>query len=637
MTQSASAAGAPHVSALLTTPRSCFCGDVRSSHVGQTLLLKGWVHRRRDHGGLLFVDLRDRAGLVQIVFDSDLVGKDGLERAAALRDEFVIAVRGKVTPRSAETVNPKLGTGEIEIRAVEFEVLNPSEPTPFKLDDHQEINEEMRLRYRYLDLRRPALQRNFLLRHAATQSVRTFLSDNGFIEFETPILTKSTPEGARDFLVPSRLDPGNFYALPQSPQLFKQLLMVAGYDRYFQIARCFRDEDLRANRQPEFTQIDLEFSFITVNELIEVMEKLIVKLWKDTLAIEIPRPFRRISYAESMLKYGSDKPDLRFGLEISDVTETLKKGCTFGIFNGLFEKGGVVRAISVPGGSAKYSTTSLKPEGEFNKRVQAECGVKGVAWFKVAENGALESSIAKFWPAETLAELKDSVGAKPGDIIFMIADAIPRVAAEATGRLRLLLGRDNNLIPKDKWEFVWVLDFPMFDWNPEEKRWDPCHHPFTAPLWEDLHKLDSDPGNCRAQAYDLALNGEEIGGGSIRIHRRDIQEKVFTAIGIGEEEAKRKFGFLLEALSFGAPPHGGLAFGLDRLMMLILGEDSIRNVIPFPKTQTGMCIMTQCPSEVDSKQLRDLRLKIVVPPAQQAKEAAAAAANAAAKPEAPKA
>jgi len=595
---------------LLTEKRSHYCGDLRAGDAGKTVLLKGWIHRRRDHGGLYFIDLRDRTGLIQIVLDPQTLGQKAFDDAHALRDEFVLAIRGNVAPRDPEAVNPKIPTGEIEIRATELEILHPSEPTPFKIDEFHETNEEIRLRYRYLDLRRPEMQRNFMLRSRSYQAVRQFLADEGFVEFETPILTKSTPEGARDFLVPSRLTAGTFYALPQSPQLFKQLLMVAGYDRYFQIARCFRDEDFRANRQPEFTQIDIEMSFITVEDIIEVMERLVAALWKHALGIDVSLPFPRISYDESMLRYGSDKPDRRFGLEIHDVTSIIRQGCEFKIFNQLLAEGAVVRAICLPGGGEKYSNTALKPDGEFNVRAQRECGVKGIAWFRVKEGGALESSIVKFFPESTLAALRTEMGAFPGDMIFMVADQ-PKPAADACGRLRLLLGRDNGLIPEGAWAFSWVLDFPLLEWDAEEKRWTACHHPFTAPRWEDLGKIESDPGAVRAQAYDLALNGEEIGGGSIRIHRRDIQEIVFRAIGLTPEDAQRKFGFLLEALAFGAPPHGGLAFGFDRLMMLILGEDSIRNVIPFPKTQSGVCLMTQAPSEVDARQLRDLHIRTI--------------------------
>jgi len=599
---------------LLTQKRSMYCGEVRKSNLGQTLVLKGWVHRRRDHGGLIFIDLRDRTGLCQVVLNPEGLGPDRFAEAHSLRDEYVLAVRGEVVARSPETVNPKLPTGEIEVVVAEWEVLNPAQLTPFKIDEYQTVNEEKRLQYRFLDLRRPEMQRNFVMRSKAYQAIRRFLSDEGFIEFETPILTKSTPEGARDFLVPSRMMPGGFYALPQSPQLFKQLLMVAGYDKYFQIARCFRDEDFRANRQPEFTQIDVEMSFITVDDLIDVMERMVAALWKDTLGIDLSLPFRRMPYAEAMLTYGSDKPDLRFGLEISDVTDILTQGCEFKVFTDIVGKGGVIRAIRLPGGGSKYSNTALKPDGDFNKRAQRECSVKGIAWFRVKEDASLESGIAKFFPADTLAALRDRMAAQPGDMIFMIADQLP-LAAEAMGRLRLLLARDNDLIPADRWEFCWVVDFPLLEWDPLEKRWVACHHPFTAPKWEDLPLLESDPGKVHAQAYDLALNGEEIGGGSIRIHRGDIQAQVFKTIGLTEAEAKTKFGFLLDALSFGAPPHGGIAFGLDRLMMLILGEDSIRSVIPFPKTQSGLCIMTQAPSEVDGRQLKELHLRVIQPPA----------------------
>jgi aspartyl-tRNA synthetase len=598
---------------LLTEKRTMYCGEVRKSDVGRVLVLKGWVHRRRDHGGLIFIDLRDRTGWVQVVLNPEGLGPDRFAEAHSLRDEYVLAVRGEVVPRSPETVNSKIPTGEVEVKISEWEVLNAARPTPFKIDEFQSVSEEIRLRYRYLDLRRPEMQRNFVMRSKACQAVRRFLTDEGFLEVETPILTKSTPEGARDFLVPSRMSAGAFYALPQSPQLFKQLLMVSGYDRYFQIARCFRDEDFRANRQPEFTQIDIEMSFITIDDLIDAMERMVAALWKDTLGIEVPVPFRRMAYDKAMLNYGSDKPDLRFGLEIRDVSDVIAQGCEFKVFNEILENSGAVRALCLPGGASKYSNTALKPDGEFHRRASRECGLKGLAWFKVKDDGALESGITRFFTAETLAALRDACDAKPGDILFLVADRLPD-AAEACGRLRLLLGRDAGLIKPDAWEFCWIVDFPMFEWDALEKRWAACHHPFTAPKWEDVEKVESDPGHAKAQAYDLSLNGEEIGGGSIRIHRRNIQEKVFKVIGLTDEEAQRKFGFLLEALSFGAPPHGGIAFGFDRVMMLILGEDSIRNVIPFPKTQSGLCLMTQAPSEVDAKQLKELHLRLATPP-----------------------
>jgi aspartyl-tRNA synthetase len=577
--------------------------------MGKDVVLKGWVHSRRDHGNIIFIDLRDRTGLCQVELDPRSMDKEEFLHAHSLRSEFVIAVQGKVQERPEGTLNPKLATGEVEVKADHFEILNPSAPLPFKLDEYTQIGEETRLRYRYLDLRRPEMQKIIMTRSRLYRIVRNFLEDNGFIEIDTPILTKSTPEGARDFLVPSRLSPGHFYALPQSPQLFKQILMVAGYDKYFQIARCFRDEDFRANRQPEFTQIDIEMSFITPEDLFDPMERLCRLVFEGILDRQVTIPFRRIPHSESMLKYGSDKPDLRFSLEIRDVTEVFKTGCDFKVFNEIIETGGVIRALCVPDGARKISNTQLKPGGSL-PRVASDFGAKGLAWFKMeGEPATPTSTITKFFSPETLSALAEKTGARAGDLILLISDKA-KVAATAMGQLRLWLGRELGLIDPDALEFAWIVDFPLFEFDEKEKRWSPAHHPFTSPVPEDVPYLESDPERVRARAYDLSLNGEEIAGGSIRIHSSDVQEKVFKAIGISPEQAREKFGFLLEALSFGAPPHGGIAFGVDRLMMILMKRDSIRDVIPFPKTQTGLCLLTQAPSDVAEQQLRELHIKL---------------------------
>jgi len=585
--------------------RTCCCGELRKEDIGKEVLVKGWVHSHRDHGGIQFIDLRDRTGLCQVELDPQSL-KDKYGETHALKSEYVIAVWGTVRERPEGTVNPKLPTGEVEVKAAKCEILSVSQPLPFKLDEYSKVGEETRLRYRYLDLRRPEMQKIVMTRSRVYRIVRDFLDDNGFVEVDTPILTKSTPEGARDFLVPSRLSPGHFYALPQSPQLFKQILMVAVYDRYFQIARCFRDEDFRANRQPEFTQIDIEMSFITPEDLFDPMERMCKTIFEGVLDKEIKTPFRRVPYAEAMLKYGSDKPDLRFGLEIRDVTDVFR-GCEFKVFHDVIEKGGVVRALCVKGAAEKISNTQLKPGGALPKVVNTY-GAKGLAWFKVeGDPPKAASTITKFFKEEMLGNLVNTLEAKAGDLILMVADK-PGIAAESMGQLRLWLGRELELIDREALEFAWIVDFPLFEYDEKEKRWSSSHHPFTSPMPGDIPLLESDPGKVRARAYDLALNGEEIAGGSIRIHRSDVQEKVFKAIGIGPEEAREKFGFLLEALSYGAPPHGGIAFGMDRLIMILMGCDSIRDVIPFPKTQTGLCMMTGAPSEVDDRQLKDIHI-----------------------------
>lgn len=606
------------MTSLAGEPRTMYCGEVRKEQIGQEVVLKGWVHRRRDHGGVIFVDLRDRAGICQVVLDPDRV--PDFAAAHSLKDEFVLAVRGEVIPRDADKVNPKLPSGDIEIAARDYEILNTSQPLPFRLDEYAQVSEDARLKYRFLDLRRPEMQRNFMMRHKMYQVVRGHLSDNGFVEFTTPILTKSTPEGARDFLVPSRMHEGAFFALPQSPQLFKQLLMVSGYDRYFQIATCFRDEDLRANRQPEFTQIDIEMSFVSVEDVCTAMESVVSAVWKECAGIEVPVPFQRIAFDEAMLKYGSDKPDLRFGLPITEMTD-FWGDTEIKVFAATRENRGRIRGLRVPGG-AQFSRKQLDDYTSF----AGVYGAKGLAWFKVQEDGELQSPLAKFLTPEKVEGLKQLTGAGKGDIVFVVADR-EKVVCDALGQLRLKVAADLGMIPEDKFSFAWVVDFPMFEYSEREKVFTPSHHPFTAPAAEDIHLLDeyaADPAKyngghpddhplkrVRALAYDLAVNGEELGGGSIRIHRRDIQNKVFRAIGINDEEADAKFGFLLDALSYGAPPHGGLAFGVERMLMLLLGEKSIREVMAFPKTQTGQDLMVEAPGPIDAQQLKELHVRVV--------------------------
>lgn len=582
--------------------RTHTCGVLKKNNTGQEVTLVGWVHSRRDHGGLIFIDVRDREGLTQVVFNTQETGTELFKEAEKLRSEFVVTVTGQVSLRPAGTENPKLPTGEIEVVAKKFTVLNPSKTLPFEVADESEVNEETRLKYRYLDLRRPRMKNNLVFRYKTVKVVRDYLDGQGFIEVETPILTKSTPEGARDYLVPSRVHPQMFFALPQSPQLFKQMLMVAGMERYFQIAKCFRDEDLRADRQPEHTQIDMEMSFVTQEDLFALVEGLMSTVFQKMMSLDLKTPFPRITYAEAKNKYGSDKPDLRFGLEIKDIGE-LVKDTEFKVFAEVLKNKGVIRAICAPG-IAAYSRKEIE---DLTKQAN-EFGAKGLAWFKVTESG-LDSPIAKFFEPEVLVKLKEFMGAQPNDMILIVADA-PKIVAESLGRLRLYLGDKLNLINKKEFNFLWVVDFPMFQYNTEEKRWESEHHPFTAPNYDDVDYFETDPGKMRSQSYDLVLNGTEIASGSIRIHRKEIQEKVFKTLGIGAEEAKEKFGFLLEAFEYGAPPHGGIAPGLDRLVTLMLGETSIREVIAFPKTQKAVCLLTDAPGPVGEKQLQELHIKL---------------------------
>jgi len=583
--------------------RSHYCGALTIADNGMAVTLMGWVNTRRDHGGLIFVDLRDRTGLVQVVFSPD-INSASFAKAGGVRSEYVLAVTGRVSIRPEGTANPNLATGEIEVMVDELRVLSQAKTPPFYIEDGVEVDENLRLRYRYLDLRRPEMQQALHMRHRAAKAARDFLDEHGFWEIETPMLTRSTPEGARDFLVPSRLNPGRFYALPQSPQLFKQLLMVSGMDRYFQIVRCFRDEDLRADRQPEFTQIDMELSFVDVEDVLALMEVMVAKLCSETVGLEVATPLPRLTYQEAMDRYGSDKPDTRFGMELVDITD-IARGCGFKVFTSAAEDGGQVRGINAMG-CGYYSLNDIDDLTKFAAIYRA----RGLAYFIVTAEG-VKSPITKFFNDQEIAAILERFNAHEGDLLLFVADQ-PNVVAASLGALRVHLAERLDIIPRDQFNFLWVTDFPLLEYDEEEKRYVAMHHPFTSPREEDLPLLQTDPGKVRAQAYDIVLNGIEIGGGSIRIHRRDVQELMFNAIGLTKEEAHEKFFFVLEAFEYGTPPHGGIAFGFDRLIMLLAGKKTIRDVIPFPKTQSATDLMTMAPGTVEDRQLRELHVKSTV-------------------------
>jgi aspartyl-tRNA synthetase len=581
--------------------RTDYCGDLSIKDANREVILLGWVQRRRDLGGLIFVELRDRQGIVQAVFNPE-VSPEVHPKAQSLRNEYVVGIQGTVVKRPEGTINQKLKTGEIEVVVKELKILNVSRTPPFLIEDGEEVAEDTRLKYRYLDLRRPDLQRNLILRHQVAKEVRHYFDRMGFLEIETPMLTKSTPEGARDFLVPSRLNPGHFYALPQSPQLFKQILMISGFDRYFQIVRCFRDEDLRSDRQPEFTQIDVEMSFVTVQDIQRIMEELMVHVFQEVLGVNLEVPFPILTYVDAMNRYGADKPDIRFGMELRDVSETLRHS-SFQVFRDAIEGKGVIKAINVKGGSS----FSRKEIDDLTHFVQ-NFGAKGLISVKIIQNG-WQSSIQKFITEEERKAVDDALESMENDLILFVAGS-PKVVNQSLANLRLHLGEKLGLIPKDQYRFVWILDFPLLEYDEGEKRFVAVHHPFTAPKDEDISQLRDHPEWVRAKAYDLVLNGSEIGGGSIRNHLREVQSLLFEKLGMGEEEARERFGFLLEALEYGTPPHGGIAFGFDRLIMILSHSESIRDVIAFPKTQKGTCLMTDAPSRVDLKQLDELWIKI---------------------------
>ena len=584
--------------------RDHHCGTLRKADVGTEVVLCGWVSRRRDHGGLIFVDMRDRSGFVQVVFDEAAMNEGTFHKAESLRNEFCIAVRGTIRARSEETVNPNIDTGEIEVVCAELRILNKAKTPPFYIQDGIDVDEKVRLHYRYLDLRRPEMQKNIILRHRVAKLMRDYFDRNGFLEIETPMLCKSTPEGARDFLVPSRVNPGEFYALPQSPQIFKQILQVSGFEKYFQIVRCFRDEDLRADRQPEFTQLDIEMSFMDQEQILTLMENMIHEIFEKAIGRDIQTPFERMEWDTAMDKYGSDKPDLRFDMPLMDISEYVK-GSTFKVFNSVIENGGMVKCIKVDG----YADIPRRRLDELVKFVQIY-GAKGLAWIQYAEEG-IKSPFKKFYDDATFQKIAEATGAKQGDLLLVVADK-RLVVDTALGQLRLEMGKERNLIDPDALRFLWVVDFPMYEWSDEEQRFKAMHHPFTAPRDEDIEYLKSDPGRVKANAYDMVLNGVEIGGGSLRIYNAELQEKVFESLGLTPEQAHEKFGFMMDAFQYGTPPHGGLAFGLDRLVMLMAKRDSIRDVIAFPKNQSARDVMAGAPSEVDAKQLRELSIRTAV-------------------------
>lgn len=584
--------------------RSHRCAEVTKADIGSTVTLMGWVQKSRNKGGIVFVDLRDRSGIMQIIFENEDIDEQGFEKAGRLKSEFVIAVKGHVEARSG-AVNTNLATGEIEVRATELRVLSEAETPPFPIEENSKTRDEVRLKYRYLDLRRPDLQRNMMLRSQVSTLVRQFLAKEGFLEIETPTLIKSTPEGARDYLVPSRVHPGSFYALPQSPQIFKQLLMCSGYDRYFQLARCYRDEDLRADRQPEFTQIDMELSFVDVEDVLDVNERMLAFLFKEVLDIEVQLPIQRMTWQEAMNRFGSDKPDLRFGMELTDVSEVVKD-CEFAVFKGALENGGSVRGINAKGQGAM-------PRKKIDKLVEFAkgYGAKGLAYIAIGEDGTVKSSFAKFMKEEEMAALISAMQGENGDLLLFAADKT-KLVWDVLGALRLELAKQMNLLDKNEYRFVWITEFPLLEWSEDDQRFTAMHHPFTMPMEEDLQYIDTDPGRVRAKAYDIVLNGNEIGGGSVRIHQDDIQEKMFEALGFTKEEAQKQFGFLLDAFKYGVPPHAGLAYGLDRLVMLMAKVDSIRDVIAFPKVKDASCLMSEAPDMVDEKQLEELGIAIRV-------------------------
>ena len=585
--------------------RSHRCTEVSSANIGEKVTVMGWVQKRRNLGSLIFIDLRDRSGLLQIVFDEDSVGAEGFAKAGTLRSEYVVAIEGTVQKRSA-AVNENLKTGDIEVIATSLRILSESQTPPFAIEENSQTKEDIRLKYRYLDLRRPDIQRNLMLKSRVLGLMRQFMANEGFLEIETPILCKSTPEGARDYLVPSRVHPGNFYALPQSPQLFKQLLMASGYDRYFQIARCFRDEDLRADRQPEFTQADMELSFVDIEDVLDVNERLLKYVFKEAIGVDIQLPLPRMPWQEAMDRFGSDKPDTRFGMELVDVSDVVK-GCGFGVFTGALENGGSVRGINVEGQGAM-------PRKKIDKLVEHAkgCGAKGLAYLCINEDGTYKSSFAKFMTEDELHALVEKMNGKPGDLLLFAADK-NKIVWNVLGALRLQLGEELGLMDENQYNFLWVTEFPLLEWSDEENRFMAMHHPFTMPMEEDWDKIDTDPGAVRAKAYDIVLNGTELGGGSVRIHQDDIQEKMFEVLGFTKERAHEQFGFLLDASSYGVPPHAGLAYGVDRMIMHMVHADSIRDVIAFPKVKDASDLMSEAPGTVDEKQLEELGIRITAP------------------------
>ena len=578
------------------------CAELSKAQVGQTVTVMGWVQKSRNKGGVVFVDLRDRSGILQIIFEENKCGTEIFEKAGKLRSEFVIAVTGQVCER-AGAVNKNLATGEIEVIAEQLRILSESETPPFHIEENSKTKEELRLKYRYLDLRRPDIQKNIMMRSRACAVIRNFLTEEGFLEIETPMLTKSTPEGARDYLVPSRVHPGSFYALPQSPQLFKQLLMVSGYDRYFQLARCFRDEDLRADRQPEFTQVDMELSFVDVDDVIDVNERLLARLFKEIIGVDVPLPIQRMTWQEAMDRFGSDKPDTRFGMELNDVTDVVRD-CEFAVFKNAIADGGSVRGIN-----AKGQGTMPRKKIDALVAFVKDYGAKGLAYIAIQPDGSIKSSFAKFMKDEEMQALIAAMQGEPGDLLLFAADK-NKIVYASLGALRLELADKMGLLDKYQYNFLWVTEFPLLEWSDEENRFQAMHHPFTMPMEEDLQYIDTDPGRVRAKAYDIVLNGTEIGGGSVRIHQDDIQEKMFEALGFTKERAHEQFGFLLDAFKYGVPPHAGLAYGLDRLIMLMAKVDSIRDVIAFPKVKDASCLLTNAPDTVDEKQLEELGIRV---------------------------